>query len=233
MKNNLQIHVFNFFLKLIYVTLRLRNVMFNLRKKLNAIFLLKYSVLVIEFTSYLGLEMAPSVKKQSANEQAKIENGLRAAEAKQKRIDGDLSCCETIRIKAVEGVAKDGQFWITATMRHSDGTEYYHGNITTRYEKNLHEVVNKNPRHEGGILRIVVPARFLKDAGTKKAKLNCPDLIKVGATVFVKAAVGVQMHKHDIGYGGWKMVNDSYADIDFLLTDEEDKEWRSLDLLEN
>lgn len=177
--------------------------------------------------------MAPIVKKQSIKDGAKIENSLRAAEVKQQRIDNDNLCYETLRIKTIEGVGKDGQFWITATMRHSDGTEYYHGSVTTRYEKNVHEVINKNPRHEGGVLRIVVPSRFLKDAGSKKAKLNCADLIKVGATVFVKGVQGVQLHKHDMGYGAWRMINDTYADIDFVLTEEEDAEWRSLDLLEN
>jgi len=173
--------------------------------------------------------MPPIMKK----EQAKEENKRRAEEVKKQRLDGGLPCFETLRIKSIEGVAKDGQFWITATMRHSDGTEYYHGSVTSRHEKNLHEVVNKNPRHVGGILRVVVPSRFLKDAGSKKAKIACTDLLKVGATLMVKAAEGVQVHKHDMGYGAWRMVNDSYADIDFILTAEEDAEWRSLDLLEN
>lgn len=47
----------------------------------------------------------------------------------------------------------------------------------------------------GKEFRLLVPTFFLKDAGTKKAKINCPDLLKVGSAVLYAQIAGKEAHE--------------------------------------
>ena len=76
--------------------------------------------------------------------------------------------------------------------------------------------------------KTTVPARFLKNAGKKNAKIICPDLLKVGAYVTCYLAAGVQTRMRDIGYGGAVKENVTYPEIEYVLTPEKEMEWGTL-----
>jgi hypothetical protein len=47
----------------------------------------------------------------------------------------------------------------------------------------------------GKEMRLSVPTFFLKDAGTKKVKINCPDLLKIGCAVLYTQIAGKDEHE--------------------------------------
>jgi hypothetical protein len=108
-------------------------------------------------------------------------------------------------IQSVDGVAKDGQFYITVRSMNSLG-----------------QVVDTP---------VVVTASFLKDAGTKKAKISAPDLVKVGAKVIVKMVEGQLAGKESVAlYRGQQVAmatKKEYYDLQAVFTPEKEAEWKT------
>jgi hypothetical protein len=108
-------------------------------------------------------------------------------------------------VQSVDGIAKDGQFYITVRSMNSAG------------------LVIDTP--------VVVTASFLKDAGTKKAKISAPDLLKVGAKVIVKMVEGQLAGKDSVAlYRGQQVgmpTKKEYYDLQAVFTAEKEAEWKS------
>lgn len=108
-------------------------------------------------------------------------------------------------IQSIDGLAKDGQFYITVRSMNSLG-----------------QVIDTP---------VVVTASFLKDAGTKKAKISAPDLLKVGAKVIVKMVAGQLAGKTSTALYRGVQVHETmkmeYYDLQAVFTPEKDAEWKS------
>lgn len=108
-------------------------------------------------------------------------------------------------IQSIDGIAKDGQFYITVRSMNSAG------------------MVIDTP--------VVVTASFLKDAGTKKAKISAPDLVKVGAKVITKMAEGQLAGKASTALFRGVQVSEArkmeYYDLQAVFTPEKEAEWKT------
>jgi hypothetical protein len=112
-------------------------------------------------------------------------------------------------VKNILGVGDDGQFYVEVERRR-----------ITRQDELL--IVEKCPA------KATVPARFLKNAGKKNAKIICPDLLKVGTYVSCFTAAGVKTYMRNIGYGGAVEENVTYPEIEYILSAEKEEEWGAL-----
>lgn len=75
----------------------------------------------------------------------------------------------------------------------------------------------------------VVPARFLKNAGKKNAKIIVPDLIKIGAFVSCHLAMGCGSVKKVIAMPfAPSYTANSYAEIQYILPAEKEEAWGAL-----
>ena len=78
--------------------------------------------------------------------------------------------------------------------------------------------------------RVVVTSSFLKGAGTKKAKISCPDL-KVGACILFKESQGNLKKATTSSFKASSIT--SYYDLNAVFTSEQEKEWFAEGLLTN
>jgi hypothetical protein len=112
------------------------------------------------------------------------------------------------RITAIDGMDKDGQFYVTASISITGAGGGASAPITRR---------------------MVVPPPFLKNPGEKKAKINCPDLIKVGAVIFYHHRAGDLIAcRKEIQVGRWhgeEVHHHIYNEIAAVLSEEQEKEW--------
>jgi hypothetical protein len=113
-----------------------------------------------------------------------------------------------LRITAIDGMDKDGQFYVTATVSVPGAAGGASASVTRR---------------------VVVPPPFLKNPGEKKAKINCPDLIKVGAVIFHGHRVGDLVSNRQIcqvgRFVGEIVHNHIYDEIAAVLSEEQEREW--------
>ena len=109
------------------------------------------------------------------------------------------------RILSVDGADKTGQFCITT----------------------VHDTGRKE--------QVVVTSSFLKDAGTKKAKLLFPKLFRIGAPVITKPAEGLISQRSVAGNMGgvtvMGMYKTVYTDLCAVLTEADEAEWASEGLI--
>ena len=114
-----------------------------------------------------------------------------------------------LRITAIDGMDKDGQFYVTVAVSVPGGGG---------------GAASAPVAH-----RVVVPPPFLKNPGEKKAKINCPDLIKVGAVIFRQERVGdlvASRQTCQVGVFVGEIVHHHiYIEIAAVLSEEQEKEW--------
>jgi len=118
-------------------------------------------------------------------------------------------------ITAIVGTTEDGQFRVEI--------EKY------RLLRQANEVLTIQKSKS----QAVVPARFLKNAGKKNAKIIVSDLIKVGAFVSCHLATGCGSVKKAIAMPfAPSYITNSYAEIQYILPAEKEEAWGALGVCE-
>ena len=122
------------------------------------------------------------------------------------RLPGSFGSIPIAFVQSIDGIAKDGQFYITVRSMNSGG-----------------QVVDTPT---------VVTSSFLKDPGTKKAKISAPDLLKVGAKVVTQMAEGelAGKPKASLSTRGALVVEQTkakYYDLQAVFTPEKEAEWKA------
>lgn len=121
-------------------------------------------------------------------------------------LPGSLGSIPIAFVQSIDGIAKDGQFYITVRSMNTIG------------------LIVDTPT--------VVTSAFLKDPGTKKAKISAPDLLKVGAKVITQMAEGelAGKAKASLTTRGALVVEQTkakYYDLQAVFTPEKEEEWKS------
>jgi hypothetical protein len=154
----------------------------------------------------LGKGGKPKVTHNKAGSAA-LERISATVEEMQAALMAKGEAVSAVRITEINGVDKDGQFYVTVNTGCGGG----------------------GGARADATRRVVIPPAFLKNPGEKKAKISCPELIKVGAAIFYNWRSGDLVASRQICHvGRWSgeiVHNHIYADLSAVLSEEKEREW--------